>query len=76
MEHKYEKEKEDCFIDKLYSNRLFVLGGVAYSYHLQAEGYKLQLENDYQRAFSELVSGVSELDPRFKRACTPHRRPC
>ncbi len=45
-----------------------VLGGVAYSYHLQAEGYKLQLENDYQRAFSELVSGVSELDTSLQKS--------
>lgn len=45
-----------------------VLGGMAYSYHLKAEGYKLQLENDYQRAFSELVSGVSELDTALQKS--------
>ena len=38
------------------------LGGLAYSYHLKAEEYKLQLENDYQRAFNEFVIGVSELN--------------
>ncbi|NLA87016.1 MAG: germination protein YpeB [Clostridiales bacterium] len=44
------------------------LGGLAYSYHLKAEGYKLQLENDYQRAFSELVFGVSELDTSLQKS--------
>jgi germination protein YpeB len=45
-----------------------VMGGVAYSYHLKAEGYKLQLENGYQHAFSELVSGVSELDTSLQKS--------
>ncbi len=51
-----------------------VLGGLAYSYHLKAEGYKLQLENTYQHAFSELVSGVGELDAALQKsiyAATP-----
>jgi spore germination protein len=45
-----------------------VLGGVAYSYHLKAEEYKLQLENNYQHAFSELVSGVSDLDTALQKS--------
>jgi germination protein YpeB len=51
-----------------------VIGGVAYQYHLQAEGYKLQLENNYQHAFTELVSGVGELDSALQKtlyATTP-----
>jgi spore germination protein len=44
-----------------------VLGGVAYQYHLNAEGYKLQLVNSYQHAFSELVSGVGELDSALQK---------
>lgn len=44
------------------------LGGVAYSYHLKAEEYKLQIENNYQHAFSELVSGVCELDTALQKS--------
>lgn len=44
------------------------LGGLAYSYHLKAEGYRLQLENDYQHAFNELVSGISELDTSLQKS--------
>ena len=44
------------------------LGGLAYSYHLKAEEYELQLENDYQRAFNELVIGVSELDTSLQKS--------
>ena len=44
------------------------LGGLAYSYHLKAEEYKLQLENDYQRAFNEFVIGVSELDTSLQKS--------
>lgn len=51
-----------------------VLGGVAYQYRLQAETYKLQLENRYQHAFVELVSGIGELDSALQKvlyATTP-----
>lgn len=44
------------------------LGGLAYSYHLKAEEYKLQLENDYQRAFNEFVIGVSELETSLQKS--------
>lgn len=44
------------------------MGGLAYSYHLEAEEYKLQMENDYQRAFSEVVFGVSELDTALQKS--------
>ncbi|SHH91249.1 germination protein YpeB [Sporobacter termitidis DSM 10068] len=51
-----------------------VLGGAAYQNHLQAEAYRLQLENGYQHAFDELVSGVGELDSALQKtlyATTP-----
>ena len=51
-----------------------VLGAVAYSANLRAESYRLQLENNYHHAFSELVSGVGELDSALQKvlyATTP-----
>ena len=51
-----------------------VLGGVALNAHLRAESYRLQLENTYHHAFSELVSGVGELDSALQKtmyATTP-----
>jgi germination protein YpeB len=44
-----------------------VLGVVAYCANLRAESYKLQLENNYHHAFSELVSGVGELDSALQK---------
>jgi len=45
-----------------------VLGGIAYQYRLQAETFKLQLENRYQHAFIEMVSGIGELDSALQKA--------
>jgi germination protein YpeB len=44
------------------------LGGLAYSYHLKVKEFELQLENDYQRAFSEVVCGVGELDTALQKS--------
>lgn len=45
-----------------------VIGGVAYTNYLKAQEFKLQLENNYQHAFSELVSGVGELDASLQKS--------
>jgi spore germination protein len=44
-----------------------VLGGFVYKNHLKAEYYKLQLVNTYQHAFTELVSGVDDLDNALQK---------
>jgi germination protein YpeB len=44
------------------------MGGLALSYYAQAAQLRLQLENTYRHAFSELVSGVSELDAALQKS--------
>jgi germination protein YpeB len=51
-----------------------VLGAFANNYHLESEAYKLQLENNYHHALTELVSGIGELDSALQKtlyATTP-----
>lgn len=44
-----------------------VLGTVAYRNNSRAEHYRLQLENAYSHAFTELVNGVGELDTALQK---------
>ncbi|UOO38558.1 germination protein YpeB [Oscillospiraceae bacterium CM] len=44
------------------------LGGLALYNYMTAEGYKLQMENTYQHAFSELASGVGDLDAALQKS--------
>ena len=46
---------------------LALLSGIALSNYREAEEYKLQLENNNQHAFSELVSSVGELDTALQK---------
>lgn len=62
------RKKKIVLLTSYILSGFIVLGGVAYSYHLNAEEYKLQLENNYQHAFSELVSGVGELDTSLQKS--------
>ena len=53
---------------------LALLGGLAWSNYRQSQDYRLQLENTYQHAFTELVSSVGELDTALQKtlyASTP-----
>lgn len=68
MELIMKKKKRIVLLTSYILAGFVVLGGVAYSYHLKAEEFKLQLENNYQRAFSELVSGVGELDTALQKS--------
>lgn len=51
-----------------------VTAGIAWSNYAQAQYYKLQLNNTYQRAFAELTTNMSELDTALQKglyATTP-----
>ena len=51
-----------------------VLGAVAFNFNVQSEAYRLQLENNYHHALTELVNGVGELDSALQKtlyATTP-----
>lgn len=63
-----KRKKKIVLLTSYILTGFIVFGGMAYSYYLKAEEYKLQLENNYQHAFSELVSGVSELDTALQKS--------
>jgi germination protein YpeB len=44
------------------------MGGLALTYYAQAQAYRLQLENGYRHSFSELASGVGELDSALQKS--------
>lgn len=44
-----------------------VISGIAWTYYTQAQFYKLQLNNTYQRAFSELTTNMSQLDTALQK---------
>lgn len=45
-----------------------VLGGFAYANHERAEAYKIHMDNNYQHAFDELVTAVSEMDTALQKS--------
>lgn len=62
------KRKKKILIISYIIAGFVVLGGLAYANELKAAGYRLQLENSYQHAFSELVSSVGELDSALQKS--------
>lgn len=62
------KRKKKILIISYIIAGFIVLGGLAYANEVKAAGYKLQLENSYQHAFSELVSSVGELDSALQKS--------
>ena len=61
------KKKTKIVITSYVLAALTAMGGLALMFNARAEGYRLQLENTYQHAFSELVSNVSDLDNALQK---------
>jgi germination protein YpeB len=62
------KKKKIILITSYILAGFTAMGGLALSYYAQAAELRLQMENTYRHAFSELVSGVGELDTALQKS--------